>query len=230
MAPSDYGSIIWKNLGFDTPQILCFQSGWQLTGFVFNLVAMLFVDRVPRNRLICIGLMTCSLTMAVEMALQKYYLDTTKHGGLTAAAAMMFLFQTLFSLFLDGPTYFYLAEIWPSHLRSQGFALGIATLSLVNLMWLQAAPHAFTTIGWKFYLFFVIISGLSSIVVYFFFPDTLHKPLEEIAAMFGDEDKVAVYQIELDRDATLMKAVETELTDKAAPSQVGEVEEIEHRV
>jgi hypothetical protein len=42
--------------------------------------------------------------------------------------------------------------------------------------------------------------------MYFTFPDTLNKPLEEVAAMFGDDYLVAVYQRDLvvgsDQDVT----------------------------
>jgi hypothetical protein len=34
--------------------------------------------------------------------------------------------------------------------------------------------------------------------MFLFFPDTKGLPLEEIAAIFGDEDDIAVYQREID--------------------------------
>jgi hypothetical protein len=34
--------------------------------------------------------------------------------------------------------------------------------------------------------------------MWFLFPDTNGLPLEEIAALFGDEDEIAVYQREID--------------------------------
>ncbi len=196
--PSDYGSIIWKALGFNTVQILNFQCGFQLTGLVFNVVAMTFVDKVKRPHLIACGFFVTAVVMAGETALQSFYLGTDNRGGLIACATLILLFQTTYSLFLDGPTFFYVAEIWPSHVRSQGFAIAMATMSLTNLMWLQAAPTAFESIGWRFYLFFVCILVIGSVVVLLFFKDTLHKPLEEIAAIFGDQDMVAVYQQELE--------------------------------
>lgn len=36
----------------------------------------------------------------------------------------------------------------------------------------------------------------------FFFPDTKGVPLEEIAAIFGDADEVAIYQREIEIDHT----------------------------
>lgn len=38
--------------------------------------------------------------------------------------------------------------------------------------------------------------------MWFLFPDTRFKPLEEIAALFGDVDEVAVYQTEIEIDTT----------------------------
>jgi hypothetical protein len=73
-------------------------------------------------------------------------------------------------------------------------------------MWTQVAPVAFKNIGWKFYMVFISCCVASATIMYFTFPDTLNKPLEEVAAMFGDDDLVAVYQRDLvvgsDQDVT----------------------------
>lgn len=158
---------------------------------------MAFVDRVSRPLLIAGGLLGCGTLVGILSALQSFYLGTENRGGLSACVAMIFLFQATFSLFLDGPTYFYIAEIWPSHVRSQGFAIAMAVLSATNLMWLQATPHAMGAISWRWYLVFTCIPGAAAVVVIIWFKDTRNKPLEEIAGMFGDEDMVAVYQREL---------------------------------
>jgi hypothetical protein len=65
--------------------------------------------------------------------------------------------------------------------------------SLINILWTQVAPTAFANIGWKFYLVFVVCSVVFGTAIIFIYPDTLNKPLEEVAAMFGDEDLIAVY-------------------------------------
>jgi hypothetical protein len=53
-------------------------------------------------------------------------------------------------------------------------------------------------IGWKFYLALIIPGTIGGVVMFCFFPDTKGLPLEEIAALFGDEDDIAVYQREID--------------------------------
>lgn len=158
---------------------------------------MTFVDRVARNKLISLGFFLCMSSLIVEAALQANYLSSTNKGALGAAVAMTYLFVTVYSLFLDGPTYFYIGEIWPSHLRAQGFGLSTSVLCLTQIVWGQAAPTAFANIGWKYYLFFIIFSALACVVTFFYYPNTLGKPLEEIAAMFGD-DEVVVLQKDIE--------------------------------
>ena len=56
------------------------------------------------------------------------------------------------------------------------------------------------TVGWKFYLLFILLTFIGGFVVLFTFPDTRFLPLEEIAAIFGDTDEVAIYQAEIEVD------------------------------
>jgi hypothetical protein len=107
-----------------------------------------------------------------------------------------------------------LGELFPNHIRAKGICLGVAMISLMNIMWLQAAPTAFQyvaapprgvieltnsnpshrNIGWKFYLPFIIPGSLGGIAMWLWWPETRGVPLEEIAAIFGDADEVAIYQ------------------------------------
>lgn len=220
----DYGSVVWASLGFDTVQILGFQVGFQSIGFVTNALSMLWVDRVPRHWFISFGLAACAVLMAIEAALQSFYLESTSRGGLIASATIIMLFQATFCAFLDGPTYFYITEIWPSYARSQGLALAMCTFALTNLMWLEAAPYAFEAISWKFYTIFVVVPAIAAVIIIFTYHDTRHKPLEEIAALFGDSNQVAVYQQELYRKEITMEDMEVEPRKQTAGSQ--EVENV----
>lgn len=55
----DYGSLIWRGLGFNTVQTLGLQAGFKVCGLTFNALAMLFVDKVKRNHLISYGFCKC---------------------------------------------------------------------------------------------------------------------------------------------------------------------------
>jgi hypothetical protein len=185
---------------------------------------MTFVDRVRRNWLISFGFFCSMSCLIAETALQKNFIGTTDKSGLAGAVAVIYLFAISFSLFLDGPCYFYIAEIWPTHLRAQGYTLGIGSLAVTNILWLEAAPTAFDTIGWRYYLLFVCFCAVGSVVSFFWFPNTMHKPLEEIAAMFGDDDLVMLYQRDLANSQ--VSAERKHSTDAAEAQEVGKVPEV----
>lgn len=159
---------------------------------------MTYVDHVKRNWLMATGFAGCAVALIIYTALIKNFLGTENKSGEAAAVSMLFLFVTSFELCLDGPEFFYQAEIWPSHLRAQGFTIFMVVYNGINICWLQAAPTAFASIGWHYYILFIFFAVMGIVVVLLWFPDTLHKPLEEIAAMFGDDDLVVTYQSGLD--------------------------------
>ena len=72
-----------------------------------------------------------------------------------------------YACFIDVNCWTVATEIFPSHLRAQGTGISIATLMLTDLLWLQLAPTAQTTIGWKYYLVFLCLTAVH--IVYFWF-------------------------------------------------------------
>lgn len=97
----------------------------------------------------------------------------------------MYIF--IFEATLEGVQFVYLGEIFPTHLRAKGIGIGISALCAINIVYLQVAPMAFANVGWKFYLAFIVPGSLMAIVVLLFWPNTRQMPLEDIAALFGDE-------------------------------------------
>ena len=181
---------------------------------------MTFVDRVSRTYLIASGFFLCICTLIVEAALQKNFLGTNNKSALAAAVAMTYLYVFFYVLCMDGPMFFYIGEIWPSQVRAQGFALGIAAMCLSNLVWTSAAPAAFAHIGWKYYIFFTVQAAIGGVATLLYFPNTLGKPLEEIAALFGDSADVMVFQNDLD-ESHFENGIEAKLVSGAV-----EIEEV----
>lgn len=54
----------------------------------------------------------------------------------------------------------------------------------------MVTPVAIETIGWKYYLVFLIISALILPVVYFGYPETMGRSLEELEMMFAEGKSV----------------------------------------
>lgn len=157
---------------------------------------MFIIDLFPRNVLVAFGTAMVTSCLTVEAALVANFPvgPDQNNTALRAAAAMTFCYIAFAQLFLDGTQYVYFAELFPNHLRAKGMTIGMASIALMNVMWLQVAPTAFEKITWKFYLCFIIPAYLFSIVCFFFYPNTKGLALEEIAALFGDEVGTEVYR------------------------------------
>ncbi|EXJ76827.1 hypothetical protein A1O3_10472 [Capronia epimyces CBS 606.96] len=195
---NNYGTAIYSALGFNELDTLLFLAGWVCIVLLAPFVCMTFVDRVSRTWLLASGFFLCMCTLIVEAALQKNFLGTNNTSALSAAVAMTYLYVFFYVLCLDGPMFFYIGEIWPSHVRVQGFAIGISAMCISNLVWTAAAPVAFANIGWKYYIFFILQAAIGGVATILYSPNTLGKPLEEIAALFGDTAEVVVFQAELE--------------------------------
>ncbi|KAL6240266.1 hypothetical protein RBB50_012832 [Rhinocladiella similis] len=191
---NNYATLIYGALGYSNKDQLFLQAGWVMAAFLFNMLAPIWVDRMPRPRLMLIGFSGCVSSVVIQMALLASYGDTTNKAALGACVAFLYLFVSFYGGFLDGVTWWYTGEIFPTHIRAHGMTIGMATYAVTNIVWLQAAPTAFKNIGWRYYLFFIAFTSVGTIIIWLTFPDTLNKPLEEIAALFGDDDLVAAYE------------------------------------
>lgn len=188
-------------------------------------ICMTFVDKVSRTYLLAAGFFLCMLTLIVLAAVQKTYLGSNNDSALAACVAMTYLYVLFYVVFLDGPLFFYVGEIWPSHVRVRGFTICTVANCLSNIVWTSAAPSAFESIGWAYYIFFIVQAALGGLAAFFIFPDTARKPLEEIAALFGDQDEVVVFQRDLERSH--LEVIGSERLSKEDAEQEEKVEKLE---
>jgi hypothetical protein len=165
-----------------------------------NIMGMFTVDWFSRPKYMAFGVLGCMASLIVEAALVANFVPSNNEAALQAAVAMFFIFQIFYGLCLDGTQFAYLGELFPTHLRAKGVCLGVAMISLMNVIWLQSAPTGFANVGWKFYLPFIIPGSILGVVMWIYYPDTKGLPLEEIAAIFGDEDEVAIHQADITID------------------------------
>lgn len=67
--------------------------------------------------------------------------------------------------------YTYAAEILPTKIRANGFALALFVANSITLTFSQTAPIALDHIGWKFNIVFIVCNCVFFPIVYFFFPE-----------------------------------------------------------
>lgn len=229
---NNYGPTIYASLGFDTEYQLIFQCGWITVGIIFNLVGALIMDYTGRRPLMMIGVGGCCIALILEAAMVASFAnkppEATNKAGLRMGVAAAYLFLAAYSVGVDVAGVVFYSELFPNHIRGKGIALSIGVIALTDLVYLQATATAFANIGWRFYLIFIIISGLGVFFVYFLLPETKGIPLEEMATVFGDTDEVVVYSQDIHVDHNTHELIVREhdkndlhriATGGAAPSQ-----------
>lgn len=127
---------------------------------------------------------------------------------------------------MDASQFLYLSEIFPTHIRGQGTAVGMCAWYAAQIIILVAGPIALTEIGWKFLLVMVIPTGIYFFLVYFFFPETRQKSLEDINEAFGEVTVVHYAGATAAEEQEYHKAIEAENNEEVRRSSLVETEKV----
>ncbi|KAL9128952.1 MAG: hypothetical protein Q9217_002468 [Psora testacea] len=101
------------------------------------------------------------------------------------AAMFLFIFNSFFAVGWLGMTWLYPAEIVPLRIRARANALSTSANWAFNFMVVMITPVAFSSIKYKTYIIFAVINAFIFPVVYFFYPETAYRSLEEMDAIFA---------------------------------------------
>lgn len=190
---ANYGVLIYSYLGLSGGIPLLLNACWTTFTLIGNTWTAFYLDRVGRRTCLLIGSAGCTVSAIFLCALSAQYLGTDNMPGLRAAVFFTFFYIFWWCFFMDATQYVYVAEIFPNHLRSQGVAIGLSTFYLTSEVTLVAAPVALNTITWRFYLVLIVPSIFYIAAIYFLFPETKGRTLEEIGALFGDAENVVAH-------------------------------------
>ncbi|ANB15906.1 glucose-inactivated glycerol proton symporter STL1 [Sugiyamaella lignohabitans] len=152
---------------------------FQLMG---SFVAYGLIDRLGRRKLMLIssaGMGTFMLGFCISIS------QTPAKSAAIAASVFVFLFTFSFPVGFLGPPFLYATEIAPLAYRVHINAVSTATTWAFNFLIAEVTPTAVNNIHWRYYLIFAIINLCIIVpVIYFFFPETAARPLEEIDEIF----------------------------------------------
>lgn len=176
-----YAATIYQNQIGLTPtisRILAACNGTEY--FLASWIAVFIVEKVGRRKLMLFGAAGCSASMVVLAVM-------TKIGGTApgiVAAAFLFIFNSFFAVGWLGMTWLYPAEIVPLRIRAPANALSTSANWAFNFMVVMITPVSFSSIGYKTYIIFAVINAFICPVVYFFYPETAYRSLEEMDVIF----------------------------------------------
>ncbi|EAS35286.3 sugar porter (SP) family MFS transporter [Coccidioides immitis RS] len=155
--------------------------------FIASWIPVFIVERVGRRGLMLFGAVGMSLSMVV-LALSTSFEGQTKPG--IVAAVFLFVFNTFFAIGWLGMTWLYPAEIVPLRIRAPANALATSANWAFNFMVVMITPVSFSSIKYKTYIIFAVINAFIVPVVYFFYPETAYRSLEEMDTIFRNTDSI----------------------------------------
>lgn len=160
----------------------------QNTAYVFVACITIFtIERVGRRKLLLIGSVGQASSMAILAGTVWLANNGNSHAGI-AAALFIFIFNAFFGLGWLGIPWLYPAEIVSLDIRAPVNGLSTATDWILNFMVVMITPIAFNNIGVYTYAIFAAMNLLMVFVVYFLYPETSHRSLEEIDNIFANSN------------------------------------------
>jgi sugar porter (SP) family MFS transporter len=178
-----YAPRIFEMAGLDRTSSLFQSVSVGFTNLIFTIIAMMIIDKVGRKKLLLIG----SVGMVLMLSLVSAGFMSENFGGAAVLAGLVG-FIAFFASSQGAVIWVFISEIFPNKVRAKGQALGSFT------HWLFAA-----LISWVFpvivggqsgstgiaFMFFAAMMLLQFFAVYFLFPETKGKGLEQIQSDMG---------------------------------------------
>lgn len=144
-------------------------------------LAFVTIDRLGRRPLMLYSAAVMCICMALLAGCTSPGIPL---GGTVVACIALFIFQFTFTVGYAGLTYLYAAEIAPLPLRAAISAVSTAAVWVFNFLLAEVTPVGFNTIGNRYYIVFVCTNAAIVPTIYFFFPETKGRTLEEIDEIF----------------------------------------------
>ncbi|KAJ5892650.1 hypothetical protein N7504_009341 [Penicillium tannophilum] len=157
----------------------------QWFGSTFCIVT---IERIGRRRIMLIssGIGTCCMLIFVVLNMIKNKTTATQW----TAVAVMFPYLFVYGWGWVGCPWLYGPEIAPLRYRHIGSAAGILGVFLFTFITVFAGGIGLETVGARIWIWPLVFNVVAFVFVYFMCPDPTNKTLEEVDALFTQDEKV----------------------------------------
>lgn len=146
-----------------------------------GVVAFFTIERLGRRIL----MMSSSIMLCICMAiLAGTTSNPDNNGALIAAVVFVYMFEGTFSIGYSGLPYLYAAEVAPLEHRAATNAISTATVWTFSFLLAEVTPVGLNTIKNRYFIIYAVFNATIAVLVYFCFPETKGRTLEEIDEIF----------------------------------------------
>ncbi|EJT71405.1 hypothetical protein GGTG_10663 [Gaeumannomyces tritici R3-111a-1] len=139
---------------------------------------------------VCAGGLLCvyaAWTVAMERAVTARAAGSPDPVANGAVLFFIFAYKPFYAIGHNAITYTYLVEIWPFAQRSRGIAWYQLFSRTAGFFTTFVNPIGLESIGWKYLITYCCILAFELVFIYFMFPETSGRTLEELAFLFEDK-------------------------------------------
>jgi len=210
---------------------------------IMTIPALLFVDRWGRRPTLLVGAALMMTWLFANAGIFATYGTVPAPGEFASEAesikitgapskaviACTYLFVASYAPTWGPVSWIYPSELYPLRVRGKAVALATSSNWAFNFALAYFVPPAFANIRWEVYILFGVFCAAMFLHVFFLFPETSQKRLEEVEAIFDDSTPGSIrfigtpaWKTSVDRHAKRLERGELDPEDKMGGGQVVE--------
>jgi MFS family permease len=167
----------------------------QIFNFAAALSAAFLVDRLGRRTLFLWSSTGMLVSYIVWTACSAVNSDTGSKPAGIVVVVCLFVYYFHYDIAWTPLLFGYPTEIFPFSIRGKGIAVELFAVYGSLVIAAFCNPIGMENIGWKYYIVFCCLLAVFLPIVYFFFPETKGRSLEEISIIFDGPQALDVAQV-----------------------------------
>jgi sugar porter (SP) family MFS transporter len=174
-----YSNYIFASAGFSSSSAALQTVSIGLVNLLATFLGMSLIDKLGRKTLLLIGAL--GMTVALGGVATIFY----THAHQAMLVWLLVLFIVFFAISQGSVIWVYIAEVFPSRVRSKGQSVGSSSHWIMNALIAGVFPYIAAKSQAAPFIFFASMMLLQFFVVLFVYPETKGSSLEAIQAKFG---------------------------------------------
>ncbi|KAJ5117003.1 hypothetical protein N7456_001351 [Penicillium angulare] len=163
---------------------------------IAGTIGVFNIERWGRRRLFMIcafGQGICYLLITVLLRFNEKEGYAHSKEVASASITFFFLYYIFFGTGFQGIPWLLPVELNSLSMRTKGAALGTATNWAINFLVVEITPIGIQNLQWKFYIIWTVMNLIFVPTIYFFYPETANRQLEDIDLFFRDNQSIFVH-------------------------------------
>lgn len=177
-----YSTVLFQNSMGQSRRMSLVMGGIFSSVYALATIPSFFmIETIGRRKLFLVGSAGQGISFIITFAC---LINDTKENA-KGAAVGLYLFITFFAFTILTLPWIYPPEINPMKTRTLGAAISTCTNWISNFAVVMFTPIFINATQWGCYLFFAIMNFLWIPVIFFFYPETAGRSLEEVDVIFA---------------------------------------------